>query len=228
MSEKIVRGKSQDGHDQLVDVWKRTLAGAGIELTVAGLIGALSNAGSHIRTGAAIILGRRNEVSAIPHLKSLLVDQDPVVRVEAAMSLTLMDDRSGLPILIEALDEDLLTGAPTIAAGHLASLGDPRGYPVVLQALKADLAGIRLSAAVALKSFLYYHNKMINDNRLDLFVTLKETLNDPEPLVRRELLYKLAALDDPRASEHLLAISRSDSDEDVRQTAAQLLSGMTK
>lgn len=211
--------ESPPGQDeQLVEVWAGTLAAEGVELNTAGLISALSNPHSYVRTGAALILGRRGEDTAIPHLKSLLKDTSLAVRVEAAMSLALLGDKSGIPVLIEALHGELLTGAPLTAASYLAELDDERGHKVVLKALSSDLAGIRLMAAVALKSFISLHGKQI-----DLYDVLCKAVKDPDPAVRRELLYRVAALDDPRASDLLSSVMNSDDDEFVRQTAEQLL-----
>jgi HEAT repeat protein len=210
--------------ERLVEVWEKTLAGEGVDLSNPGLIAVLNDNRLHIRAGAALLLGRRGEVSAIPHLNALLKDRSPLVRVEAAMSLCLLGDRSGVPVLIQVLDEDLLTGAPLTAARYLAALGHPRGYRVVLKALNSNLAGIRLAAAVALKDFLPYHDKESEGQQIDLLDTLSKALKDSDPLVRRELLYKVAMLDDSRASALLSRICRSDSDESVRQTAQQLLS----
>src|SRR4030042_827392 len=127
----------------LVNEWTRILIGEGIPLTPEGLIAALQNPGLHIRTGAAIILGRSNVDTAVPYLKPLLKDE-LIVRVEAAMSLVLLKDTSGIPVLVEILDADILTGAPITAAGYLADLGDPRGYNVVLKALNSEFTGNRL------------------------------------------------------------------------------------
>lgn len=210
----------------LINEWTRILTGAGVPLTPEGLIAALQNPILHIRTGAAILLGRNSEAAAIPYLKSLLKD-DLTVRVEAAMSLTLLKDNSGIPVLIEILDGDVLTGAPVTAAGYLADLGDPRGYRVVLNELGSRFTGNRLMAAAALKSFLQYHGKVINGQKVDLFPVLKKAFNDPETTVRFEILYKLAKLNDPRVPALLSEISRSDSDESVRQIAKKLLSSIS-
>lgn len=216
--------KGGKNNKRLIDVWEKTLAGEGVELNSRGLIAALNSRRLHVRAGAALVLGRRGEVSAIPYLNLLLGDRSWRVRVEAAMSLALLGDRSGMPVLIEALDGDLLAGAPITAASYLAALGDPRGYNVMLKALRSELAGTRLTAALALTNFLPYHGKRIEGRKVDIFVTLKKALKDADPLVRRELLYKVAMLDDPRAPALLSMISRSDTDERVRQTAQQLLS----
>lgn len=214
----------KSGNERLMSVLEGTLAAEGIDLTTAGLIGALNSRRLLIRTEAAILLGRRREVSAIPHLKPLLGDGISVVRVEAAMSLALLGDRSGVPVLVEALDEEFLTTAPVSAASYLAALGDPRGYQTVLKGLHSDLAGIRLAAATALKSFLPYQGRDIDGQPVDLFATVKEVLEDPDPLVRRELLHQVSMLDDPRVSPLLSRVCESDTDEQVRRTAQELLS----
>lgn len=214
---------SQSGNEQMVAVWAEALADEGVELTTPGLINALGSEFLDVRAGAALLLGRLGPVSATASLSPLLEDQSATVRVEAAMSLNLLGDKTGVPVLITALEEDLSTGAPITAASYLAALGDPRGYKVVLEALQSKLAGIRLSAAVALKSFFPYRGKRVGKQTVDLFLVLKEALKDADPLVRRELLYELAMLDDPRSSSLLLEISHSDADGGIRETA-QLLS----
>jgi HEAT repeat protein len=216
-------------HDeQLVAVWTSTLVGEGVEITTAGLIAALNSPRLHIRAGAAILLGRLGAVSATASLRPLLEDQSATVRVEAAMSLALLGDKTGVPVLIAALEEDLLTGAPITAASYLAALGDPRGYKVVLEALQSKLAGVRLNGAIALKSFVPYHGKEAGGEKIDLLAILKKELNDPDPMVRQELLYKLAMIDEKNGTDILSRIARSDSDEHVRQTAQQLLSAKSE
>jgi HEAT repeat protein len=184
-------------NDRLVKEWERFLDAERIALTTEGLIAALSNPQLHIRVGSAIILGRRRETAAISRLKALLEDH-PMVRVEAAMSLYLLGDHSGIPALMAILDGDLLTGAPITAASYLAVTGDPRGYKNVLKALSSNFAGNRLMAAVALKSFLLCHDTMPGVNRLELYNVVEEALKDSNPLVRRELLYILSELDEKK------------------------------
>lgn len=228
MSDQLAGGEPEteedDREQRLVSVWGRTLATAGVPLTTEGLVAALSSPRLDIRAGAALILGRRGENSAIPHLALLLQDEFPLVRVEVAMSLALLGDKSGLPALIQLLDEPLVTGSPVTAASYLADLGDRRGYRIVLKALVSELAGIRLSAAVALKSFLPYHGTVINGERIDLVATIERALEDNDPLVRRELLHKLAQLNDPRVLPILSRVHDSDTDESVRRIAQALLS----
>jgi HEAT repeat protein len=209
----------------IVNEWSSILSGAGIPLTVEGIIEALQNPALDIRAGAAVIVGRSNMNQAIPFLKRLSGD-DPLVQVEAAMSLALLQEGSGIPALIDLLDGDILTGAPITAAGYLADLGDPRGFPVILKALNSEFTGNRLIAAVKIKYFLQYHNQMINGVKTDLFPIIKTALSDPDPKVRRELLYKLARLHDPRSSFLLSAVSLSDTNEEVRHLARRLLDVM--
>jgi HEAT repeat protein len=208
--------------DRLQEEWERVLAAAGIDLTVGGLTAALRSPQMNIRTGAAIILGRRRETSALPSLKPLLDDQ-PMVRVEAAMALALLGDESGKETLIQMLDDNLINGVPVTAAGYLAVLGDPRGYQVVLQALKSDLSGFRLTAAVALRSFLRYHSREAGGNRFDLFSTVTSALKDPSAIVRRELLYILASFPEPETVDYLADAARTDRNSTVRLVARHLL-----
>lgn len=209
---------------RLTGVWEEALASEGVDLTTDGLIKVLGSDRIHLRTGAAILLGRRGRVEAIPHLRPLLADEIPTVRVEAAMSLVLLGDTSGTCVLIEALEAPLVTPAPLTAAGYLAALGDPRGYGTVLQGLRSNLAGIRLMAAVALKGFLRYHGRDIAGQKVDLVSKFEEALSDSDPLVRREILHKAGALDDPRVPALLSRVHEADPDQEVRQTAAELLS----
>jgi len=213
----------KSGTKRLVDVWERSLAAEGITLTTAGLIAALENSCLDIRAGAALILGRRDNLIAIPYLSPLLKDENPVVRVEAAMSLALLGNKSGIPVLIEALEESRFIGAAVTAAGYLATLGDPHGYYVVLKALRSKLTSTRLMAAVILRDFMVYHRQKVGGHKLDLFLTVKKALKDREPLVRRELLYTLAALDDKRINALMSMVHWSDSNERVRQTAVQIM-----
>jgi HEAT repeat protein len=209
----------------LVKEWERVLTGEGIILTTEGLINALGSRHLYLRLGSAIILGRRGEVSVIPYLKPLLEDH-PMVCVEAAMSLYLLGDRSGMPVLIKTMDGDLLTGAPLTSAKYLALSGDPRGYTIVLRALRSDLDGTRLSAATALKSFIPFQGNKISGKKVDLFDVVRKTYKDSNPLVRRELLYILSKLNKQTSSALLSAISRSDKDQDIRRRAHRYLSSL--
>lgn len=209
--------------DRMLAEWERVLAAEGISLTPEGLISALNSPQLSIRTGSAVILGRRREAAALPYLKALLADQ-PIVRVEAAMALVLLGDASGQIALIGMLDDGVLSGAPVTAAAYLAASGDPCGYPVVLQALNHDLAGIRLTAAVALRSFTGYHGREIGGIKIDLFKVVKNALDDPSGIVRRELLYVLAGLDVAEVAVLLSRIARSDRNQGVRLVARHLSS----
>jgi HEAT repeat protein len=217
--------KNTDRDDRLAEVWGQTLAGEGVKLTAPGLTAALDSRKLHVRTGAVILLGRRGEKSAIPLLKPLLEDRIAIVRVEAAMSLCLLGDLSGMPVLTAALDEDLLTGAPTTAAGYLAARGDPAGWKIILKAFGSPLAGIRLNAAVALKSFLPYHAQIINGEKIDIAGLVDRTMVDSDALVRREIIYKLAGLEDERSVPILKRVAKTDGDESIRAAAQQLLAG---
>jgi HEAT repeat protein len=209
--------------ERLASIWQSALAAEGFDTTTPGLVAALECPRLDIRTGAAILLGRRGDVSAVPSLKRLLEDDISVVRVEAAMSLALLGDESGMPVLVETLREKFTTSAPVTAARYLAALGDPRGYGTVLEGLRSELAGIRLGAAMALKSFVSYQGSMIEGQKVDLLATLEESLEDPEPLVRRELLHKVALLYEAGAPALLSRVAESDPDPRVRQTAQDLL-----
>jgi HEAT repeat protein len=210
-------------NDRLAIEWERALAAEGITPTTESLMAALVSPHMHIRIGSATILGRRGEVKALSYLKPLLKDR-PLVRVEAAMSLYLLGDKSGIPALIEILDSDLIAGTPVTAARYLANIGDPRGFKIVLKALRSDLDGTRLMAAVALKSFVPYHDKEIDGHKVDLLLVIRKALKYPNSLVRRQLLFTLAKLDDHRSKLILSSIARSDRNARVRLKARQLLS----
>jgi HEAT repeat protein len=143
--------------------------------------------------------------------------------VEAAMALARLGDLAGLPVLVSALEEDILSDAPLTAAKYLAQLGNLRGFGLVQQALQHPLEGVRLHAAVALKYFLPHHGQVAGGQVLDLVEVVQSGLQDPQPQVRGELLYKLAGLQDERVGPLLETLAAADPDEDVRQAAQMLL-----
>ncbi len=216
--------RRQVDETRLVAVWEQALAAAGVDTTTPGLMAALAHARLDVRAGAALLLGRCGCRDALPALRALLEDSSSMVRIEAAMSLALMDDCFGLPVLVATLGEDLDDVVPIRAAGYLATLGDPRGLEIVREALRSSLVGTRLAAAVALKRFLSYHTGDASDGKLDLLEVIQEALQDPDPQVRGELIHKLAALDDSRVAGLLSQVYDSDPDEDVRTAAEALLS----
>jgi hypothetical protein len=58
---------------------------------------------------------------------------------------------------------------------------------------------------------------------VELLTALRQSLEDPDPLVRRELLHRAAQLDDEGTRVLLSRVAESDPDERVRQTAQELL-----
>lgn len=209
--------------ERLIATWENQLAAEGIALSRDGLIDALDDHRLHIRGGAALLLGHREDQRAIPKLRWLLEDDVPAVRVEAAMALARLGDPLGIPVLVSALEEDILSDAPLTAAKYLAERGDVRGFELVQQALQHPLEGVRLHAAVALKYFLPCHGQVAGGREIDLVEAIRSGLRDPLPQVRGELLYKLAGLEDNRVGPLLAEIAAADPDEDVRQAAQMLL-----
>jgi HEAT repeat protein len=117
----------------------------------ADLIAALGHPDVTVRQAAAFVLGKRGETSAIPRLKTVLADGDPVARLAAARSLLQLGDAAGLDAVVrEARSQDTtMRGA---AVGLLPDFGrsddqKARVFEVLSEALADPVREVRLAAA---------------------------------------------------------------------------------
>ena len=141
------------------------------------------------------------------------------MRVEAALALARLDDTgTAMPVLVKELQGQFFADAPLRAARALAVLGDPSGYPRVKEALASELPSNRQEAVAVLPAFLPFQGKTVGSASIDVVGALIEASHDPESLIRRDALLKLAKLNDPRVKETVQAALK-DPDKDVRELA---------
>jgi hypothetical protein len=121
-------------------------------------IDALRNDSSlKVRTQAAVILGQRGSVEAIPFLREAVAsDESPAVRIAAAGALARLHARVARPTLAAARESDPDEAVRSAASRALAALGpvtvhveEPSGTAAVREAARASLANRLREAGVA-------------------------------------------------------------------------------
>jgi hypothetical protein len=106
-----------------------------------------------VRTQAAIVLGQRNVVAAVPALReAVATDQASAVRLAAVGALAKIRDRSARPTLRAAVDADPDPSVRKAAAKALEDLG-PLSFSIE-EAGGAGTAAVRASLRDALGRFL--------------------------------------------------------------------------
>jgi HEAT repeat protein len=176
------------------------------------------------RAEAAFLLGYQHADAARQSLRQALSDESARVRVEAALALARIGDlETSLPILKRELKGEFFQDAPLRAARALYLLGDPTGYPRVVEALDSEFPSNRMEAIAVLPSFLSNEGQTVGGQRVDPLERLIRAAGDPEPLLRRDALKALAAIDDPRAAEAVRLAAKTDPDPQVREYAQQLM-----
>ena len=175
------------------------------------------------RAEAAFLLGYLRADAARQTLRKALSDDSGRVRVEAALALARLGDlESSLPVLKRELNGQFFQDAPLRAARALSLLGDAGGYARVVEALASEFPSNRMEAIAVLPAFLPYEGQTIAGQRVDAMERLIGAAGDPEPLLRRDVLKELAAIDHPRAAEVVKKAATSDPDPQVREFAQQL------
>jgi HEAT repeat protein len=114
---------------------------------VQAFILALKGATSKRMAKAAITLGEAGYINAAPYLAAGFTRQDPHLSAAFARTLGMLADRSAVPLLMKALDDDFV---PAEAAEALGRLGDARAAASLLRALGHKKPTVRSAAAYAL------------------------------------------------------------------------------
>lgn len=175
------------------------------------------------RAEAAFLLGYLHADSARQGLRQALSDDSARVRVEAALAIARIGDLgTSLPVLRRELSGQLFQDAPLRAARALALLGDASGYGKVLEALESEFPSNRMEAIAVLPSFLPYQGQIHAERPIDVIDRLIAAAADEEPLLRRDALTALAAIDNERAAAAVAAAAVADPAADVREFARQL------
>jgi len=177
-----------------------------------------------VRAEAAFLLGCLHAGSSAESLRHALSDGSARVRVEAALALARLGDlQTSLTVLKRELDGQLFADAPLRAARALALLGDASGYAKVVEALESEFPSNRMEAIAVLPSFLPYAGRAAAGRPIDVIDRLIAAAGDAEPLLRRDALTALGAIDDGRARAAVKAAATGDPDPDVREFARQLV-----
>jgi HEAT repeat protein len=181
-----VLGESQN--KRLVRRAAISLGSLGIE-ALPHLIHFANHTDSIKRTVAARGLGLINDDRAVLSLAGLLGDEDRLVRMVAAESLTYTDSTIVVPELIEALRTEDDRGVRGLIIQALGKSGDNRAIPSLLEALNSKHINVRASATGALGQ--------IGD--ATTVNNLARLLNDESEFVQQHAIEALSDIDTPEA-----------------------------
>ena len=170
----------------------------------------LHDPSARVRQRVAWSLGEREDASAVEALTEALHDEHPEVRGVAAWSLGEIKDVDALPALYSRLeDQDCIVREMIIRAiGEHEQRGS---FPVLRDQLRAEEPSLRAAVVWSLGEIGGSEAR-----------TLLESLEDPHPAVRVEVLRVLARRPGLDTRRRLLR-ALSDEDPDVRATACRIL-----
>ena len=195
----------------------------GFDVDASGLGQALKANDISVRAEAAFLAGAKNLTSMMDLLRQSTHDTEARVRVEAASALAQLGAvEEAIPLLLEELKGDFFEAAPLRAARALADLGEPAGYLRTIEALASEFPSNRMEAIAVLPVFLKFSGQELKGFPIDPIAALAESVEDPEPILRRDALSVLASLDDPRAQKALVT-ALSDPEETIQQFVKELL-----
>ncbi len=151
------------------------LRGGGVE-SFDLLIEAVRGADGGLRMQAVENLGLLGDPRAIPAVRALLTREDVQMfeRVKAAHALLRLGDRSGVPLLLTALEGSPGTGraAATLALGYAK---EERFVPVLTKLLRDPEIDVTIAAAAALSRY----------GKTDGLAQLQQALTDQDTFTRR-------------------------------------------
>lgn len=166
--------------------YENDLHGAGVAIDTGSLIKAVhSHPREEVRRWAAIVLGRRHEVTARGILVAVAQqDGSAEVRKEALLALARLGDPSVLPALEEIMREGRALGGRAVLAAQLAELGDVSGYEYVEQEVSAASPQRRRLSVGWLTEFMPYRHSLSSDP----FERLVALTHDPDRSVRDDAI----------------------------------------
>jgi HEAT repeat protein len=103
-----------------------------------------------VRAHAAVTLGQRGDLAAVPPLIEALADPEPRVRWEAARALGLLRDRRAVPPLVKSLRDDQ-RNVRMYAAYALGEIKDPSAADNLIGAMNDPDGNVRDQVAWALR-----------------------------------------------------------------------------
>lgn len=211
--EDIERAKSSSHYLQTL----------GYQPNALSLIQALQSKEEAVRAESAFLLGYNQETFAQEALKQSLKDSSARVRVEAALALARLGKKEeALVVLRTELLGEMFEDAPLRAARSLALLGDPSGHTRVMEALRSTFPSDRMEAIAVISVFLPYKGQVIDGQIIDPIASLSQAVSDPDSLLRRDAIYAIAQIEDPR-SRSILENALNDPDPETKESAKHLL-----
>lgn len=161
------------------------------------LLGLLSDSNFTIRQRAVDALGEiGNPIALDPLIAILRTDGAVEVRMAAAKALGLLRSAKALPVLEEALDDELTVRCRAIAA--LGDIGDASSLPALLAMLRDVTPEVRYHASQSLAEIGHQNSRK----------SLEELLGDENSMVRRGAAKALIKLGDPRGESLLEQASK--------------------
>jgi len=193
-----------------------------IELTEPALLLALKNPDSDVRFLAAMKLSEDKVSAAVPAIRgALAVEKVPRARVNIAVALGLLGDKSGRDELKKVCaDGDFPSEFRLYAVRYMFDLGVEKDEDCLHAAEEIARiidsenrsVGDRCSALELLPRF----QNLTADESKKTFQIVVDRLHDPEPTVRMEASQSLASLGNAAAIPHLEAAIASEHEESIR------------
>jgi len=127
---------------------EESLKNEGFDLTVDSLLAALDDQKESIRWNAAKLLGQRNNQAILPALHSRLQDSDSRVQIYSASSLCMLQDYSGVPLLVNRLRSERDWKIRFAIVTELDKCREAEGIlSVLIQALQDEHKFVRITAS---------------------------------------------------------------------------------
>ena len=201
------------------------------EKSVALLADALLHANARVRAAAALALNRHGDARALPELRNAMASDDERIRFAALAALAQAKDPHALDTLVE-MAQDPIPGTANWAATLLVNYRDPRVLPILTDRLaRTENSGMRQNLLNALMRIddpratrLLLDNLAVLAQDLDplnanwavellarygdarAMPALLERLATTDDIdIRHEILRTVLRIDDPRATQLLLA-----------------------
>ena len=201
--QMAMRGPRQDSCMRRIDfkaVYESWLKKYGVNnFSTQNLINLLDSENERHRYYSVLLLGERNEISAIPKMEEALGDESFYVWWAAAASLLKMDNRKGVPTLLEfcektsaEFDEGNYKNTVHLSdvARVLAEAGEVSAIPYLRKLLTwdvADSSGVRITALRSIGKLYAKEPSVVTD--------ISSMLNDEHPQIRAEAAEILQSLE---------------------------------